>query len=84
VQEREEEEGVARRILDQVQLIQDQVNSHLGQQLVAIFNFVRFFIGFFKVNGTGSIRVDNIPHKHQHNFIFSRYSRKIFIWLFNV
>jgi hypothetical protein len=47
VQEREEEEGVARRILDQVQLIQDQVNSHLGQQLVSVFNFVSFVIGFF-------------------------------------
>ncbi len=50
MQEREEEEeGVARRILDQVQLIQDQVNSHLGQQLVSVFNFVTFsfVIGFF-------------------------------------
>jgi hypothetical protein len=49
VQEREKEEGVARRILDQVQLIQDQVNSHLGQQLVSVFNFVSYVIGFFKV-----------------------------------
>jgi hypothetical protein len=79
VQEREEEEGVARMILDQVQLIQDQVNSHLGQQLVSVFNFVCFVIGFLKVRYRKYKSEPNIPHKHQHNFIFSRSFRMIFI-----